>query len=121
MENSKKEKSEDKISIRQFKSGESSYWVNQKHYKLTDSGDVIFVCGGLSDEKEIEALRAYIKRNNKVYAPSTPLIFAQEEREWTVLNHILSEDKKYLMWLKDNYDFKSSQEKLKRDIIEILK
>lgn len=61
---------EDKIKIKQFKDSSSNFWINGcKHYAILEDGSVSFICGGFEDEKETEALKAYIKRNKKTYSP----------------------------------------------------
>jgi hypothetical protein len=100
---------EDKITIRQFKSGESSWWVNSAHYHLNEVGDVIFCAGGVESKEDIEALKSYIKRNKKQFVKSTPNIFAQDLVEYSIISFGIHKGKKldtidqgYLKWLYEN-------------------
>ncbi len=128
----KKEKEvDDKITIRQFKDGSSSWWVGYKHYCLDENNILQFVCGGMEDLEETEAIKDYIKRNKKTYIPKKQTVFEAEEKEYTTINFgkhagkttitILAEDKKWLSWMYKNYTFKVGEEKLKQEIKELLK
>lgn len=71
---------EDKIQIRQFKSGESSWWVSDAHYNLNASEELIW-CAGEVDKPELrEALQSFIRRNKKKHIPTPPSIFETEEK-----------------------------------------
>lgn len=115
---------EDKIIIKQFKSGESSWWVNNKHYHLNELGEIVFICGGVSLQEEVDALKAFIKRNKKVFVKSIPNIFAQEEKiEWMTLTFgkykgqtldiIKDIEPKYCSWLYENTTDNKIKEQLK--------
>ena len=118
---------EDKIQIRQFKSGSSDFWVAGKHYNFNSSGDIIFVCGGISTKEEVIALENFIKRNKKQFVASTPLIFAQEEKEYIIIDfgkykgknclEIVETDKSYAKWLHQN----TTDDKVKVELKELLK
>ncbi|HSE99868.1 MAG TPA: hypothetical protein VLA48_03145 [Nitrososphaeraceae archaeon] len=118
---------EDKIQIRQFKSGESSWWVNDAHFYLNASEELIW-CSGQQDSDELrEALLAFIKRNNKHHIPTPPSILVSEEKEWSTLNfgkhkglklnEVKDIEPKYLRWVVEN----SADKKLVEEIREILK
>lgn len=122
---------EDKIQIRQFKSGESSWWVGDAHYNLNASEELIW-CSGEVDKPELrEALLSFIKRNKKSFKARPPSMFETEEKEYSKIGfgkhsgkstlEILSEDKKWLSWMYNSYTFKSGEEKLKQEIKELLK
>ena len=71
---------EDKVNIRQFKSGESSWWVNDAHYNLNASEELIWHAGEVDKPELREALLAFIKRNKKKHSPRPPSIFETEEK-----------------------------------------
>lgn len=118
---------EDKIIIKQFKSGESSFWVGNKVYNLNSLGDIIFVCGGISTKEEVITLESFIKRNKKQFVASTPLIFAQEGKEYTIIDfgkhkglnclELTQTDKQYTNWLYQN----TNDVKIKSELKELLK
>ena len=60
---------EDKTIIKQFSDGSSFWWVGYKCYHLNEKNDIVFICGGSSDNNEIKLLEDYIKRNKKIYKP----------------------------------------------------
>jgi len=102
-----------------------------KHYCLNSSNEVELCAGGLLEEIEVEALKAYIKRNKKLYIPreesQLDKIVKQYNEKFTFGKHInrtveevFNEDKKWLVWCKNNFNF-SGKEKLKEQITEILK
>lgn len=103
---------ESKTVIKQFRDGSSNFWISNKHYQLNEKGAVVFICGGNSDEKDIELLKAYISRNKKIYKPREQSIFDQEQIEYSKVtfgkyngkttNEIALEDKRYAVWLFEN-------------------
>lgn len=108
-----------KTEIRQFKDGSSSWWVNNTHYNLNASGEITFCSGGISSETDIEALRSFIHRNKKKFVASTPNVFSQELKSYSVLNFGIHKGKRldtlsndYLKWLFEN----SADEKIKNEV-----
>lgn len=118
---------EDKINIRQFKSGESSWWVNDAHYYLNASGELIWSAGEVDKPELRESLLAFIKRNKKYHVPTPPSILDMEEREWSTLNfgkhkglrlnEVRDIEPKYLKWVVEN----TADKKLVQEIKELLK
>ena len=120
---------EDKISIRGFKDGSSHWWVNDSHFYLNASEELIWGAGGIETAELREAIESFIKRNKKKYVPRAPSVLDQEER---VYKEVLSfgkyvgkkvdevGDAQYLKWCLKNVNF-AGKEKLKEEITEILK
>jgi len=128
----KKAEEKGKFDIRQFKDKSSNWFLNNKHYYLNENNELIFICGGKEDLKETEEMLAYIKRNKKVYVPREKGILEKEPKVFDeiipvgklkdkTVQQAFIEDKKYLTWMRDKFTFNSAQEKLKQQIIEILK
>ncbi len=117
----------DKITIKQFKSGSSDFWVDYVHYNLNEKGEINFCAGGLDTEEKRVALLAYIKRNKKVFKKSELSIFDTEEKEYSTISYgkynglstqmIVAQDKSYAKWLYEN----SREVKIKEEIKELLK
>ena len=122
-------KEEDKIVIKGFRDLSSNWWVGYKHYCLDENNILQFVCGGIQDRKETEAIQEFIKRNKKKYVPVKQSEVQKEYLEiinfGRYLNKSVQEvfhlDSKYLQWMYKEYSFSSSQEKLKQEIKEILR
>jgi hypothetical protein len=118
---------EDKIVIKQFKDSSSNWFVNNKHYHLNEDSLLVFICGGVEDQKETEAIKAFISRNKKTYKEREPSIFEIEQKEYSVISygkysgkstqHIVAEDRRYARWIYDN----TSDRKVKEELKELLK
>lgn len=67
----------EKINVKQFKSGESSFWVNHAHYSLNEKGEIVWHSGETDKEELRQYLQAFIKRNKKVYVKPPPNIFGE--------------------------------------------
>lgn len=118
---------EDKILIKQFKDGSSSWWVNDAHYYLNASEELIW-CAGEIDKPELrEALQSFIRRNKKNHFPRPPNIFETEEKSYSIIDYgkykglstqmIVAEDKRYAKWIYQN----SADKKIKEELKELLK
>ena len=122
-----KKSAEEKLKPKQFKDSSSNWWLNAKHYHLNKDGEIEFIAGGLPDEKEIEFLRDFCKRNKKHFKEREPSIFDQEEKEYTKIGFgkyaqettlsLVSIDKRYAGWLYEN----TADKKLKEELKELLK
>ncbi|WP_396180306.1 hypothetical protein [Flavobacterium sp.] len=120
---------EEKINIKNFKDGSSSWWVRDAHYFLNENNELLWAAGE-SDKTELrEALEQFIKRNRKVYVPRSESIFEIEPKEYTEIFNFGKysgkkvtdfQDTKYLKWLLKNFNF-GGKEKLKKEIEDILK
>lgn len=126
---SKKKEDGEKIQIKNFKDGSSNYWVNNHHYNLNENGEIIYCAGGIDTEELREALKAYIKRNKKVFKPREVVA---ENRVYEALIPVgrhkgklsyetFLEDPKWTLWLYENYTFKAGEEKLKEELKELLR
>jgi GTPase SAR1 family protein len=123
-----KKETEDKIVIKSFRDSSSNWWVGYKHYCLDENNVLQFICGGIEDRKETEAIQEFIKRNKKKYVPTKQSEVQKEYLEiinfGKYVNKSVQEvfhlDSKYLQWMYKEYSFSSSQEKLKQEIKEIL-
>jgi hypothetical protein len=125
-------KKSSEILIKQFKDKSSHWWVKDAHYYLDADNEVKWAAGETDKEELRTALIDYIKRNKKAYVPREKGILEKEPRVFDeiipvgklkdkTVQQAFIEDKKYLSWMRDNFNFNSAQEKLKQQIIEILK
>ena len=122
-----KKETEDKIVIKGFKDGSSSWWVGYKHYCLDENNALQFVCGGIEDRKETEAIQEFIKRNKKSFKNRELSILETEEKEYSIITFgkmsgkttqiIVEEDKRYARWLYDSV----TDNKIKTELKELLK
>jgi len=109
--------------IKQFKSGESSWWVNDAHYSLNEQGEIIWHAGQRDTKELREYLQAFIKRNKKQFVKPTPNIFEQEEIEYSKVTfgkfsgmstmEIVATDRGYAKWLYETTTDKNIKEELK--------
>lgn len=122
---------EDKIQIRQFRDSSSNWWVNDSHFYLNASEELIWGAGGAETVELRETIESFIKRNKKKYIPRAPSVLDQEEKIYKETfsfgkytgkkaNEIVDIDRKYLQWCLKNINF-AGKEKLKEEITEILK
>jgi hypothetical protein len=125
-------KKSSEILIRHFKDKSSHWWVEDAHYYLDEDNEVKWAAGETDKEELRTALIDYIKRNKKVYVPREKGILEKEPKVFDEIIPVgklkdktvqqgFMEDKKYLTWMRDKFTFNSAQEKLKQQIIEILK
>lgn len=128
----KKKEVEEKRVIKQFKDKSSNWFLDNVHYHLNENGEVVFCAGGIESEEDKEYLRQYIKRNKKSFVAREPSIFERGQVEYTekfttgkyvnkTVQEVFDEDVKYLRWMRDSFNFSSAQNKLKEEIINILK
>ena len=119
---------ESKIIIKQFSDKSSNFWVDFAHYSLNENKEIIWCSGESATKEKIEFLEAYIKRNNKVFKEREKVaeikdydaLFTFGKHSNTKVGDVFLKDATYLKWARDNYIFKSGEEKLKEQIIEIL-
>lgn len=126
-----KKEDKEKVLIKQFKDSSSHFWCNFAHYYLDKDNNLLWASGESDNTEYRTALEAYIKRNKKTFKERQQSILDAEEKVYMILdfgkyagrplNEIKDIDKKYLIWLKNSFNFSSVQEKLKQEIIEILK
>lgn len=128
----KKDSDEDKITVRKFKDGSSNFWVGYLHLYLNEQNEICFACGGIMTEEHLSALQAYVKRNKVTFIardkPEIEIIQRQYNEKITfgahsgkTVSELFIENKKYLIWVRDKYNFSVTQNKLKQEIIDILK
>ena len=120
-------KEEDKIVIKVFRDSSSNWWVGYKHYCLDENNILQFVCGGIEDRKETEAIQEFIKRNKKSFKNRELSILETEEKEYSIITFgkmsgkttqtIVEEDKRYARWLYDSV----TDNKIKTELKELLK
>lgn len=120
-------KKEDKIILKQFSDKSSHFWVGTLHYSLNEQNEIIWHAGGIDSEEYRTILKNFIKRNKKTYQER--IIMSHIEYNEVIpfgkyfnktVSQVFEEDKSYLIWMKDKYDF-GGNIKLKEQIIEILK
>lgn len=119
---------EEKIQIKQFKDSSSNFWISGKHYHLNKNNEIVLCAGGNAEGSEIELLRVYIKRNGKKHVPREIIaqiqyneILLSGKYQSKTVSEVKDIDRKYLIWMRDNYSYSATQEKLKQQIINILK
>lgn len=115
---------ENKLQIKQFRDGSSHFWVGNKVYHLNKQNEIEFICGGEKDEKEVEELKSFCKRNRKTFKEREQSIFESEPKEWSELTFgkhkgekLDTVEPKYLKWLYKE----TADKKLKNEIKELLK
>ena len=124
----KKEVTESKIVIKQFRDSSSNFWCDNLHYHLNEAGELILCAGGLEKTELREALLSYIKRNKKVYKPrEKSQIDEAILKQYSVIGFgkysslttqdLVGTDKKYARWLYEN----CSDNKIKTELKELLK
>lgn len=121
-------KKENKLVVRQFKDKSSNFFVDYAHYHLNQNNELQWCAGESDSEDKRTVLMAYIKRNKKTYAPREIVvqidyneILPSGKYQGKSVSEVKDLDKKYLIWLRDNFNFSPAQEKLKQEIINILK
>lgn len=119
-----KKETEDKTTIKGFKDSSSNWWVNDAHYSLNESGELVWHAGEVDKQELRDAVLSFIRRNKKVYKERSPSIFETEEREWSELTfgkfkgqRLDAVESKYLKWVYEN----SADKKLVQEIKELLK
>ena len=120
-------KEEDKIVIKGFRDSSSNWWVGYKHYCLDENNILQFVCGGLENQKETEAIQEFVKRNKKSFKNRELSLLETEEKEYSIITFgkmsgkttqkIVEEDKRYARWLYDSV----TDNKIKTELKELLK
>lgn len=126
-----KKETEDKTTIKSFKDSSSNWFVNDAHYSLNESGELIWHAGEVDKEELRTALLSFIRRNKKCFKKRSPSIFDSEPKQYNekinfgkhinkTVSEVFSEDVKYLSWMLKNYNF-SAKENLKKEITDILK
>lgn len=123
-----KNKTEDKLTVKQFRDNSSNFWVDNKHYYLSEDNELHLAAGGINTDEVRAALLAYIKRNKKTHIPRKKI---EPEKEYLeiitfgkhtgkTVQEVFTIEKSYLVWIKNNYNFSLAQENLKKEITEIL-
>ena len=122
-----KKETEDKIIIKSFRDSSSNWWVGYKHYCLDENNILQFVCGGLENQKETEAIQDFVKRNKKSFKNRELSLLETEEKEYSIITFgkmsgkttqiIVEEDKRYARWLYDSV----TDNKIKTELKELLK
>lgn len=128
----KKVELENKIEVRRFKDHSSHFWVSNHHYYLDENNEIQYASGGIDTVELREVLKAYCKRNKVTFVEREPSILDQIEKEYNSIftfgkhksksvQTVFYEDNKWLIWCRDNFNFSSAENKIKEEIIEILK
>lgn len=124
-----KKQVEDKTIFKRFRDKSSHFWVDNLHLYVDENNEIKFVAGGILTDIIKASFEAYVKRNKVKYIPrAKPIEIAVEYSETLksgkFVNKTVSEvfelDKKYLIWMRDNYNF-GAQKELEKQIKEILK
>lgn len=124
-------KKETENTVKQGKSNFNNFWINYKVYQLLEDNSLVLASGGNEIETETELVKAFIKRNKKVYAKNTTM-FESEPKQYNekigfgqysdlTVSQLFDENPKYIKWMLEKYTFNSVQTKLKEQITEILK
>ena len=114
--------------IKRFKDCPNSYWIEGKHYYVTEDGEVHFAAGGVEEQHLIDELKDFIKRNKHQYVAQVPLVqksflerLKQGKFKDKTVEEVFALEPKYLKWMIANYTFSAAEENLKKEITEILK
>jgi uncharacterized protein (DUF3820 family) len=121
---------EDKVIIKGFKDLSSNWWVNDAHYSLNASGELVWHAGETDKEKLRNAILSFIRRNKKSFKNRSASMFEQEPKQYNeiipigkfkgqTVQHVFDNEKKYLTWMIREYNFEG-KENLKQEITEIL-
>ena len=103
--------------------------MDNLHLFLDENNEIQFGAGGILTEDIKASFEAYIKRNKVKYTPreealESPVEYLETLKSGKYLNKTVSEvfdlDKKYLIWMRDKYNF-GAQKELEKQIKEILK
>ena len=114
--------------VKQGKTNSNIFWLNMKAYQLLSDSSLIFSSGGNENLEETELVKSFISRNKKTYTK----YIINEVKEYNEIvkfgkhsglsiQTIYNTDKQWLTWCIKNYLFKLGEEKLKKEITEILK
>ena len=114
--------------VRQGRTNLNVFWINLKAYQLIENSVLTFAGGGREFQEETELVLSFIKRNKKSYTK----YITKEVKEYNEIvkfgkhkgfsvQHIYNNEKSWLKWCLNNYTFKIGEEKLKKEITEILK
>lgn len=123
-------KKETENTVKQGKSNFNNFWINYKVYQLLEDNSLVLASGGNEIETETELVRAFIKRNKKVYTKNIT-VFDSEPKQYNekigfgkysnlTVSQLFDENPKYVKWMLEKYNF-AGREKLKQEITEILK
>jgi hypothetical protein len=119
---------EENLTVRQGNTNKNCYWIEYKAYQLLPNNELVFSAGGICDDSETELVKSFIKRNKKVYHYHTITVQIEYNEKLNFgkyINKTVDEvkilDLQYLKWVNSSFDFSSAQEKLKKEITEILK
>lgn len=124
----KKIETKDKIIIRQFRDKSSHFWVDYSHFMLNEHNEIVWCAGESPNGSKLEVLTKYIKNNKKKYVPREIIVLKEYNEVITfgkysqkTVQFVYDNDRQWLKWCRDNYNFSLIQKELKEQIIEILK
>lgn len=124
-----KKQVEDKTTFRRFRDKSSHFWVDNLHLYVDENNEIKFGAGGILTEAIKASFEVYVKRNKVKYVPrAKPVESAVEYLEtlksgkWQnkTVSEVFELDKKYLIWMRDKYNF-GAQKELEKQVKEILK
>ena len=114
--------------VKQGKTNLNVLWINLKAYQLIENSVLTFAGGGRELQEETELVLSFIKRNKKAYHKYETIVKVEYneivnfgKHKGLSVQHIFDNEKSWLKWCLSNYTFKIGEEKLKKEIIEILK
>lgn len=64
--------------IKQGRNNPNNFWIDYKVYQLLEDNTLMFASGGIEDLEQTELVKAFIKRNKKVYTSTNKNIFENE-------------------------------------------
>jgi len=64
--------------IKQGRTNPNNFWIDYKVYQLLQDNTLMFASGGIENLEQTELIKAFIKRNKKVYTPMSKNIFENE-------------------------------------------
>ena len=104
------------------------YWVNMRAYQMIFDNSIVISGGGEEDLKDTALVIDFVTKNKNLYYKYETLAKVEYNEIVTFgkyqgksVEDIKTIDVDYLKWMRDKYTFNSTQEKLKKEITEILK
>lgn len=124
-------KKETENTVKQGKSNFNNFWINYKVYQLLEDNSLVLASGGSEVLTETELVRAFIKRNKKVFSKNVTM-FDSEPKQYNekigfgqyselTVSQLFAKNPKYAKWVLEKYTFSLAQIKLKEQITEMLK
>lgn len=121
-------KKETENTVKQGKQNANNFWINYKVYQLLEDNSLVLASGGNEIETKTELVKAFIKRNKKVYNKNVTM-FNSEPKQYNekvgfgqyselTVSQLFEENLKYTKWILEKCNL-AGREKLKEQIKSI--